>query len=642
MALSGLRLQPSYRSGDSNIAADFIVPCLRHALRYDRATGYFCSSAFSVILRGLADFVSRGGKIRLVASPQLTADDIQQIDQGYAARDFVIDQRLTDALNDLSRLDSGAYGRLAWLVANGHIDIRLAIPRRLRNAGIYHEKFGVFEDERDTVAFSGSLNETFAAFEANFEHIDVFASWLEPGRTAEKTSYFSQLWNRETALLDVFDFPDAHRQRLIREAPREYIEAESVSAVPDEPLRTLRRHQERAIDAWRGNNCRGLLEMATGSGKTFTALMAADSLLAAGRIKTVLVLVPYIAIADQWKDDVSEVLKIEPIVCHSQSGDWKAKLRTHVTLSRFEAEPSSTCIVALYDTAEGDEFREQAQRLPQPIMVIADEVHNITSDSANAVLLDSYDLRLGLSATPERYLDEVGTEKLYRYFNGVIYRFTLSDAISNDILTPYSYFPIICTPNDEHGASNLSGVLAAKFNRFVETFAHTPAASEGYSLIYCQWQQLEETKAWLGHQIGAAIHTFTAQEDLLQRRTLLREFGDGHLQALVAMRCLDEGVDVPPTRSAFLLASSENPKQFVQRRGRVLRKYPGKTNASIHDYVYLSKLEGKSGEDSLRKELTRFAEFALSAQNSGEATQIIVQAAEEHGIPLRDFISQGV
>lgn len=641
MPLSSLRLQPSYRSGDSNIAADFIVPCLRHALRYDRAAGYFCSSAFSVILRGLADFVRRGGKIRLVASPELTADDILQIEQGYAARDFVVDQRLTDALNDLSKSDAAAYGRLAWLVANGHIDIRLAIPRRLRNAGIYHEKFGVFEDERDSVAFSGSLNETFAAFEANFEHIDVFTSWLEPGRTAEKTSYFSQLWNKETPLLDVFDFPEAHRKRLISEAPREYIEAESVNVAPDEPIRKLKRHQERAIDAWRGNNCQGILEMATGSGKTFTALMAAESLLLDHSVKTVLVLVPYIAIADQWKDEASSVLKIEPIVCHSQSGDWKAKLRTSVTLSRFDTEAAPTCIVALYDTAEGAEFREQAQRLPQPVLVIADEVHNITSDSANAVLLDSYDRRLGLSATPERYLDDVGTEKLYQYFDGVIYRFTLSDAISNDILTPYTYFPIICTSDDEHGVSALTGVLAAKFNRFIETFAHTPAASEGYTLIYCQWQQLEETKTWLGHEIGAAIHTFTAQEDLVQRRVILREFGDGHLHALVAMRCLDEGVDVPPTRSAFLLASSENPKQFVQRRGRVLRKYPGKTSASIYDYIYLSKAEGKPGEDILRKELTRFAEFAMSAQNAGDATQIIVRAAEEYGIPLREFISQG-
>jgi len=640
--LSGLHLQPSYRSDESSIAADFIVPCLRQALRYDRAAGYFCSSVFPVLLRGLSDFVARGGKIRLVASPELTPDDVQQIEQGYAARDFVIDQRLSDALNDLSATDPGAYGRLAWLIANGHMDIRLAIPRRLRNRGVYHEKFGVFEDERDSVAFSGSLNETFSAFEANFEHIDVFASWLEPGRTAEKKLYFSRLWRGETANLDVLDFPEAHRLRLIRGAPQDFIEAESVTAVPDEPVRSLKRHQELAIDAWRRNNCRGLLEMATGTGKTFTALTAAESLLASGSIKTVVILVPYIAIADQWKDEVSAILRLQPLVCHSQSGDWKATLRTHVTLSRFDADPTPSCIVALYDTAGGPDFREQAQRLPQPVMVIADEVHNITSDSADAVLLDSYNLRLGLSATPERYLDDIGTEKLYRYFNGTVYRFTLSDAINSDILTPYTYFPIICTPNDETGPSALSGVLAAKFNRFVETFEHTPAATDGYTLIYCQWQQLEETKAWLGHHVGAAIHTFTAEEDLVERRAILRDFGDGHLHALVAMRCLDEGVDVPPTRSAFLLASSENPKQFVQRRGRVLRKYPGKTSASIYDYVYLSKSEGKAGEDSLRKELTRFAEFAMSAQNGDAATEIIVRAAEEHGIPLRQFISQGV
>jgi superfamily II DNA or RNA helicase len=363
-------------------------------------------------------------------------------------------------------------------------------------------------------------------------------------------------------------------------------------------------------------------------------------MLKANEVRTVVILVPYIAIADQWREEVERIIGAPPIVCHSQSGDWKAKLRTEIALSAYQGRQQSV-IVALYETASSDEFRQQAQRLAQPIVLVADEVHNLTLDAADFVLLDRYKYRLGLSATPDRYLDEIGTERVRSYFERIVFQYSLADAIRARVLTPYDYHPVICEPQDGLGNPLLSGVNAAKLNRFRETFAATKAYVEGYGLVYCQPAQLDAAKEWLGVTLGKHIHTFTDEEDLPQRRQILKDFGSGFYELLVAMRCLDEGVDVPPTRTAFLLGSSENPKQFVQRRGRVLRQYPGKSSAEIYDFIYLPKPENKRHEDALRKELTRFAEFALSSRNADEAFEIVVGAAGSRGISLREYIQRG-
>ena len=634
-------MRDSYRSDDSDIAAEFIVPCLQNAQTYDRATGYFTSGILSLLLGGLQPFVGNGGRIRLVASPHLTPDDIDQINRGYAERSLVVSERTLEEMANLRAANPNVFAQLSWLVANSVLDIRLALLRGNAIQGIYHEKFGIFSDNVDRIAFTGSLNETLAALVGNFEYIDVFSSWSDPSRVKEKSEYFERLWNGDTPRLDIFNFPDAARECLLRAAPPDYpLDVSLALSCNEDDSRELRAHQIEGLDAWRQNGRRGLLEMATGTGKTFTALKEIGAMLRAGEIQTAVILAPYIAIADQWREESEILLPVDPIVCHSQSGDWKARLRTHLALARFEKR--QLAVIALYDTASGEEFRNQAARFDGPIAVVADEVHNITLDNAGLVLLERYEYRLGLSATPDRYLDEIGTERVRRYFGGTIFRYSLAMAIGDDILTPYDYHPFVCGPQDEHGFSNLAGVNAAKLNKFVGTFESTSAYTDGYALVYCNPAQIEETKAWLGITLRKHIHTFTAQEDLVQRRAILKDFGSGFYQVLVAMRCLDEGVDVPPTRSAFLLGSSENPKQFVQRRGRVLRKYPGKSVASIYDFVYLPTPRNKAHEDELRKELTRFAEFALSARDPEHAFDIIVQAAESRGIPLREYITQGV
>jgi superfamily II DNA or RNA helicase len=634
MPLRSVGVQRSYRTGEADIASQFLIPCLEQASTYDRATGYFSGNVLVRLLRGLKPFVLNKGRFRIVASPILSQDDIDQLTRGYADRDTVILRRIDDVLEDFADADPTRFAQLSWLVANGLLDIRLAIPAQLRMPGIYHEKFGLFRDLTDEIAFCGSLNETLAALDGNFEYIDVFSSWSEPSRVSEKRSYFEKLWTQQTEGLDVLEFPRAALERLLKVAPREYPADEPERPEDAKPTRKLLPHQLAALSAWEKNGRRGVLDMATGTGKTFTALSAARAMLDRSDIKSLVILAPYIAIAEQWRDEAERIFGAEPIVCHSQT-DWRGTLPMMLALAQYDPKP--ILIIALNDTAASDDFRNALNSLPKPRLLIADEVHNITVDDAGRLLWDGYDFRLALSATPRRYLDSIGTERIERYFGGIVFQYTLHEAIRDGILVPYDYFPIICEPLTITRYPELSDVNASKLEQFEQTYMSTPAAVAGFTLVYCQPQQLPHARSFLGTSLQQAIHTFTALEDMAARRTILHDFGEGRLKVLVAIRCLDEGVDVPPTRSAFLLGSSENPKQFVQRRGRVLRQYPGKESAAIYDYLFLPKPKTQTQAAALEKEMSRFGEFSLSARNADNAMQVLSNAGRHRGISLSDY-----
>lgn len=274
-------------------------------------------------------------------------------------------------------------------------------------------------------------------------------------------------------------------------------------------------------------------------------------------------------------------------------------------------------------------------------MLIADEVHNVSEELAQAALLENYTYRMGLSAKPERWMDDSGNAALLRYFDRIIYRYSLADAIKDGTLTPYDYFPIICTSQDaEYLDDAIPLGINARSSRFKREFTSTAGYTQGHSLVYCSYQTVADILMFLGQDLGLAVHTFTAEESADERRDILSQFGNGILHSLVAMKCLDEGIDVPATRIAYLLASSANPKQFVQRRGRVLRRSPGKDKAIIFDFLYLEAANSDRGRSSVQNELTRFAEFASVALNSDSAVKKLRDAGHEIGINLSDYLME--
>jgi DNA phosphorothioation system restriction enzyme len=698
--LRDLDLKRRYRSSHDELVRDFFVPCLSHSKRYDRAVGYYSSAALSVAADGLTRFVERGGAMRLVASPHLSQSDLDSIVAGYERRESALDHTITSELTaELPDPVAERLGLLGWLIEKERLEIKLAAMRQNDGTvGIYHEKMGAFKDDGgNKVAFLGSANESKGGMRSNFESLVVFRSWVE-GEAADAETVladFEALWEDRTPTLRVFSFPEAAREALVRLAPdvlpreRESVtgedeEEEGVESSLPHPLTIppevrLRSYQEEAVMSWLRNDGRGILEMATGTGKTYTALTATARLqehLAAQHKPFLCVIVcPYQHLVRQWAE-TARTFGAEPVLCYRSTSHWWEMLTERLHAIHTGAALHAVAIVT-NSTFCGRAFSELSGSFPVHTLLIADESHNLGAEKSRAALTDAYRYRLALSATPERAYDEEGTAFLDDYFGGTVFSFGLQEAIEIGALTPYEYFPHLVYLEDEELDSylELTAKIAKASHIADETVAEGPlltllvqrarivgsargklsALAEAvrpvlettHNLFYCgdgtidagettAERQLDAVVRLLGAQLGMRVQSYT-HENFAEERDLLRErFAAGDLQGLVAIRCLDEGVDIPETRRAFILASSSNPRQFVQRRGRVLRRAPGKDFAEIHDFLVLPppgsvaqelwQTERKLAE----RELERIALFSRLAINRIQALHSLLDVRERY------------
>jgi superfamily II DNA or RNA helicase len=418
---------------------------------------------------------------------------------------------------------------------------------------------------------------------------------------------------------------------------------------------TLRDYQQEAVDSWFEHNCHGLLQMATGTGKTFTALAALNEYLEQRSPPTLCVIaVPVTHLASQWDDEMDIFGFSSPrYIYGTDNSDWKSDLSrviSNLNLGIREQE----FIITTHTTLSNEYFRDKISSINGNAILIADEVHGLGSAEQRNGLLEEYNARLGLSATPRRHYDEEGTDFLLEYFGDIIFEYGLADAIP-EYLTPYEYEPIIVemTYDELEDYKEESKKLATAAARddvddeVVERLAMKRAsivksAENKYEhlrriiqslddphhlLVYTNHEQIDRVQQILNEE-GILQHKFTYHEDSDQREELLDGFARGEYEALVAMKCLDEGVNVPATRQAILMSNSGNPMQFIQRRGRVLRKAEGKNKAIIYDMLVVpSRNPGddiaQSERRLLEKELDRFAEFAENADNRYTALNVI-------------------
>lgn len=653
-----LPLREEYRSDSADLIQDFYEPCLAIATSYDRAVGYFTSHGLALAARGLEVFASGARQMRLVASPMLSEEDLDAITRGLAARESLVERRLLEALRDGG--DASHTLVLAWLIAESRLDFRIAVPRS--GPGIFHEKAGLFHDaDGCVVAFSGSANETVGGLVSNFEAIDVFFSWDGTrGRVERKAANFERLWTNETPDLDVLPLPAAVERELIRIAgqrPRGRSREEEPGQEPGtrtgfgapaavEP----RPYQSAAIEAWFAAGGRGMLSMATGSGKTKTSLFAAVELFRrAATPPSLIVVTPFIHLVDQWAREI-EAWGLRPIRCYEAAGSWETRAWEAVD-SRRAGASNPICLVSTVATASGPRFLRLMDRLPPDVLFVADEVHHLGADQASSILSEAFPYRLGLSATPERWRDDAGNRVLDAYFGGVVFEFGIGAAIEAGCLSPYEYLPVLVDlePDELEDyrliMAEIDTVLAAKGDGFDATLRallnrrsdvlntargkldavrrrvtdHPPDRT----LLYCASREQMGAVSDLLRDRGTVPWPFTAEEDRATREQVLERFAAGAIPALVAMRALDEGVDVPATREAQLLASSGNPREFIQRRGRVLRISPGKTLATIVDYVVVPEIDARLSQEIVTKEVRRVLEFAGSAMNADAARQRI-------------------
>ncbi|MGF1479906.1 MAG: DNA phosphorothioation system restriction enzyme [Cyanophyceae cyanobacterium] len=435
----------------------------------------------------------------------------------------------------------------------------------------------------------------------------------------------------------------------------------------------LRPYQQQAVVSWFKNRGRGTLKMATGSGKTITALAIATELYQKIGLQVLLVLCPHRHLVTQWAREC-EKFALKPVLAFENVRHWQSQLSTELYNVTSNSQPFLT-IITTNSTLIGEGFQSQLRFFPEKTLIVGDEAHNLGSPRLEASLPRSIGLRLALSATPERYFDEEGTDTLLHYFGAVLQpEFTLADAIQQGALVHYRYYPVLVelttaeafayakltqrigwamAENDNWKTnaaltallmqrSRLIGAAANKLNALRQLMANR--LHTHHTLFYCgdglvtaeayERRQLEAVTRLLGKELGYRVNTYTAQTPLAEREAMRQQFERGELQGLVAIRCLDEGVDIPSIQTAVILASTGNPRQFIQRRGRILRPHAGKTGATLFDMIVMPpELERETREverNLLNKELKRFIEFANLADNADEAKTALLGLQEKY------------
>jgi superfamily II DNA or RNA helicase len=679
--LSDLTLKTAYHKGQDDIAADFYLPCMARATQLDRAVGYFRSSAFVISWPALRNFIRDGGTYRILCSQVLADDDIKALNEGYCAR---VDQDLGAKFRaEVEILLSDPVLRaparvLAALVAGKSLDLQVAVlsSQQLRSAGgrIFHDKLGIFRDAYgNRVMFKGSMNETWngLAADGNLESVDVAASWMgarDLERTDVEDRYFENLWGRTYPGLIVRPFPEVAKEEFVKAADPNWeetvenlLDAQERETRPDVRGRTLKPHQASGLASWSANGRRGILAFATGAGKTFTAITAIrDSF--RQRSEPILVVVPDQTLFVQWhKELVETTADFDAQILRAGAGhsNWRGHVHNWVAQS-----DRRRIVLATVQTAASDDFLNELPRTGM-LFLVADEVHRLGS-SKYRFLLDEerFGARLGLSATPERYGDPEGTAAILDFFGAVLEpRYTLEDAIRDHVLTPYFYRPHTVRLTEQEAErwrafaedvlrlrariasgdqtpglnQRLQHRLIARARIVKQAAGKVDLAAEVLRaewrpgqrwLVYCEESKQLGTVTNTLSALGLTVLPYHSAMDGDREQTLRWLARRGGV--VTAIRCLDEGVDIPSVTHALILASSRNPREFVQRRGRVLRKAPGKALAYVHDAIVLPPSSDKetcngmeSHKDSFTTgELIRAIEFAEHASNPASAADL--------------------
>jgi len=692
-SLRELELLESYDSSDpaQDIACDFLIPVLEVAESYDRLSGYFNSGMLAAAPRGMASFLLRGKKMRVIASPQFSSADIEAFKTGVSDTERVtrIKVALEKGIENLDEItdefERDHVAAFCWALERGQIEIRIAIP--LENAArepLFHSKVGFVNDKLgDSLSFSGSINETAAGWSTNIEEFKVFESWSsdkDAARCFSDRDRFLRFWNEsEKTKVQVFPLPEAIEKNLLKIAPKEesFLRltkeryAQRASAVMSR-YDMLRDYQKSAVEKWEADSRRGLLVMATGTGKTKTAAAAIERARENEDHLLVVVTAPQQHIAAQWAIELADM---KPVTSWA-TGAWRKRVsqqideiaigyRKHLVVIVVQQSGAKDETQALWELADAGNLKS---------LLVADEAHGLGAKEMRKNLAASFDWRLGLTATPDRYFDDEGKTILQDYFVKVSDSFPIEEALKwvdpvtgNSPLCQYRYFPYFFELDQEEiqeyeeltkraikkgaGAKNFGDgndevamLLIRRANIVKSSKAKMPAfrraiqdhAPVRQAIIYCQdSNQLADAAAALG-DAGYLSKKFTGAEGTKpedrfsgdsERGQILRDLSEGSVDALVAMRCLDEGVDVPSAQLGFLLASSGNPKEFIQRRGRILRPSSGKRSASIIDFLCIPPIQHFADDDVrqleraiFKREIARMLKLSGSAINSLDVT----------------------
>lgn len=648
MGLANLIFQYKYRSDFDRIFDDFYEKCLLESFTYDRAAGYFSSTSLKLIAKGLEVFLYNGGKVRIITNPHLSEEDLKAIAEGYEQREKVAINKMIEQIKITAQdIQDETLNTLAWLIAEGKLEINVAFAE---NNTLYHEKFGIFTDcEGHSVAFSGSANETAGGLSNNFEKIDVYTSPIDDHRIEGAKVDFHYLWTDATNGLIIKKINKAVCAEILQYKKDKKPPKREVGNNKPKP----RDYQQLAVQQLKQNDWQGIFEMATGTGKTISSLFAYNAYKELHGRAFGIIIVPFKHLVDQWRNEC-KIFGIKHItLCYESSVIWIPELEQEVRDFNIDVS-SEHVVITTYSSAMHPKFLENIQKLKQHAFLIADECHYLGSRQFSYFDVPNIQARLGLSATPDRWWDDNGTAFIKNFFDEVVYSYSLERAIEEKKLTPYKYYPQVVSLTDEEleaytrltrriiqcynkedvnhdqitqlnrKRALILGKACKKIPRLLKLLEEKGIENIAHTIVYCAEKQVNVLTKQLS-DMGLRVHKFDSTVSTKDRQTILSRFANNEIQVLVAIKCLDEGVDVPSTRYAYFLASTSNPREFVQRRGRILRKYEGKHFAEVYDFIVLPKdVDSDSFITIAKKELPRFAEFANESLTPSQAKNVIL------------------
>lgn len=674
-----------------NLAEDVLIPCLKRARVFDCMMGFFTSESLAQLAPGLSSYITASNKpMRLIISPFLSEQDREAIESGLKTRKEVIEERLCSYLLTEDALTKHTLRCLSYLIRKQRLIIQIALLK----GAIFHPKVWLMSDDTDQVAVHGSGNMTSGGIVRNFEQITVSMSWLDSTQRYiidKLRNQFNTLWDGKEESCLIFDLPTAVAQQMLKgynvESPpteeeclrilRESRPLRGKQEAAEEDSEILKKrafaipaglnyregpyeHQGRAVEAWCRAGFKGILEMATGSGKTIAAMIGAHRLYQERGQLLIVVAAPYLPLVAQWSREIKH-FGIEPVnlalaTGASGRGAMVAKVARRLRMGLTSVE----ALVVTHDTICNPEFIKQIGKIQVPRLFVADEVHNLGREQFIRQRPEMFEFRLGLSATPQRQYDLEGTQQLVEYFGGVVFLFPLKEAIGR-CLVPYDYFvhKVQMTQDElgewaeltekirkeawriEQGEETEYIQKLLRDRRLIVESAHNKLKELSrlldrekgeelrHVLIYAtdkNPEQLREVNRLLqkrGVVFHQLTHEETAKRDVTER--IIASFQRGEIQVLTAKRVLDEGVDIPQISKAYILASTTVERQWVQRRGRLLRTCEAlnKRYSTIHDFLVCPPtLHGIADSDIrkiMRSELQRIKEFARLSRNAGSS-----------------------
>ncbi len=677
MALNDLNIRISYKSkGKDDIVSDFLIPAIKESVLYRRSVGFFSSSVFEILGEGLDSLRKNNGRIQIICSPELSEKDLQGIQVGYAIKNSLVMELFNNDINNMMKsIDDVNLLKLIDFISSGKMNIQIVDVEN--SVGIYHDKIGLLSDfDGNKVLFVGSPNESANAYSNNYEKVRTAVSWI-PGdmpRIIDDEEEFESIWNGKNEYVKRIDCTNVVISHFLKEAEKRGID---VPSSKDKSGIKLRDYQKEAIDNWISNGYRGFFVMATGTGKTWTAIYAA---LEVTKVEPILLVIcaPYKHLVRQWFEDVHKVLPDSPtVLVSSENHGWEEQLMDALLSVKY-GKKETVIAISTIKSFNTDRFDRIAQKSVLKRMLIVDEAHRFKnlSESIHA----NYSYLLGLSATPFSKKQDLNGQMLMDFFGGQVYNLPIEYAIEKKYLVHYNYFPIFvsATPEEEKDFERYTSLMmacfrngvcidvegAAKFKRArlrVLSMAQdkneridwilSQIYEDNHFIVYCGDGKLyeENTGEEIRHiqyikerlsNMGYKVSQFTAEENMKERMQLVTAFNKGMIDAMVAIRCLDEGINIPSINGAMILSSNDDYREFVQRRGRILRTYKDdytdeeKKMANIYDVVVLPSTNRLMAQIELR----RYYEYARLASNKEECMRELDDKLIEYGLSIEDIV----